>query len=387
MFYRYSHQTKQAEPIDEGNPWKLFQYLNVAKHDQLLVLVYIIACFIPNIPIPIFHPHGQQGSGKTTLCKIIKSLCDPSLVDAIITPKSREELIQVIAHHHVCIFDNMSKIPGWMSDILSQACTGAAFSKRRLFTNDDDVIYQVKRCIGLNGISLLIHNSDLMDRSILLHLDRIDPSERVDEAYFWTNFDKDKPEILGGILDALSKAIEIYPVISLEKLPRMADFAKWGCAITEALGINQREFLEAYQTNIKKQNEEIILNNTLAQAVISLMSDTQSWEGLMKDAWETLNDIADPNKHDRTFPKSERSLKRALDKIKTNLMDIGINFVQGNRTKDGIPIHFTRKVNFSTSNTLCTSTTINSINNEKRTMSNSNENSEVENNFSNLIDK
>lgn len=340
LFRRYAHQQKQENPKKNGNAWDIFKFLNVDSQHHLLVLVYIISSYIPEIPHPIFHPHGTHGSGKTTLCNVIKKLCDPSSIETIITPRDATQLIQVITHHHVCLFDNMSDLPAWMSDILAQACTGGGFSKRLLFTDDEDFIYQVKRCIGINGINLLIYRSDVMDRSILLHLERIEPSKRRDEKELWADFERHKAGILGGIFDVLSKAMGKYPDVRLEKLPRMADFAKWGFAITLALGKDGNDFLNAYDLNIEKQNEEVILNNTLAQAVLQLMSDTVTWDGTIKEAWQRLNEIANPNKLDNTFPKTERSLRKHLNRIKTNLFDVGVTYNIGKRDENGIPIYF-----------------------------------------------
>lgn len=350
LFKRYSHQERQiATAMEGGDPREVFKFLNIGKDNQLLVLVYIISCFVPDIPHPIFHPHGDQGSGKTTLCRVIKKLCDPSTIPTVITPRDNTELIRKIAHNHVCLFDNMSKLPSWMSDILAQACTGGGFSKRQLYTDDDDIIYQVKRAIGLNGINLLISKPDLMDRSILLHLERISPAGRMDEENFWESFELARPSILGGILDTLSKAMAYYPKVNLRLLPRMADFVKWGYAIACALDEDGELFLQAYQKNIERQNEEVIQGNTLAQAVAAFMGnhEIRSWDGTIKQAWKELHDIVDPNKSDPTFPKSERTLRRHLERIKTNLMDIGITYQIGSRTRDGYPITFQKQEYFT----------------------------------------
>jgi hypothetical protein len=322
--------------------------LNVDKEHQLLVLVYIISCFIPDIPHPIFHPHGSQGAGKTTLCKIMKKICDPSSIETLITPKEITQLTQVISHHHVCLFDNMSDLPGWMSDLLAQACTGGGFSKRQLYTDDEDIIFQVKRCIGLNGINLLVSKPDLMDRTILLHLERIAQNKRVDEKELWKIFEEEKPEIIGGIFDALAKAMNIYPNVNLTHLPRMADFAKWGYAIAEALGHNGSKFIKAYQQNVERQNEEVIQHNTLAQSVVTFMNDKDIWSGTIKEAWKELREIADPEKKDSSFPKASRTLRNQLEKIKPNLMDIGgITFDIGTRNMSGYPITFEKDCNFN----------------------------------------
>jgi hypothetical protein len=347
LFKRYSHQQAQVAPTGGGDPWKIFDFLNVDKDHQLLVLVYIISCFVPDIPHPIFHPHGSQGSGKTTLCRVIKKICDPSSIETLITPKELSQLTQVISHHHVCLFDNLSDLPSWMSDLLAQACTGGGYSKRRLYTDDDDVIYQVKRCIGLNGINLLVSKSDLMDRTILLHLERISPSKRTDEKELWENFERLKSEILGGIFDTLVKAKDIHSGINLSQLPRMADFAKWGYAITEALGHKGDDFMKAYQQNVERQNEEVIQYNTLAQTVVSFMNDKDTWNGMIKEVWEELQTIAAPDKKDSTFPKTHRTLRKYLEKIKPNLMDIGITYEISGRSASGYPIAFQKSTDLN----------------------------------------
>jgi len=347
IFKRYSHQQTQVIPKGGGNSWKIFEFLNIDSEHKLLVLVYVISCFIPDIPHPIFHPHGAQGAGKTTLGRVIRRIVDPSNIETLITPRDLSQLVQIVAHHHVCIFDNLSNLSPWMSDILAQACTGGGFSKRQLYTDDEDVIYKVKRCIGLNGINLTISKPDLMDRSILLHLERIDTSKRIEEEKLWEDFEIARPIILGGIFDVIAKAKKGYSDVKLSHLPRMADFAKWGYAIADALGGKGNEFLQSYQKNVERQNEEVIEGNTLAQAVISFMADRTSWDSTINQAWERLYEIANPNKKDATFPKTNRTLRKHLEKIKTNLMDIGITYRIGERGTDGYPITFQKNTKFA----------------------------------------
>jgi hypothetical protein len=346
IFKRYSHQQEQVEPTHGGNPYIVFQFLNIDKKHELLVLVYIISCYIPDIPHPIFHPHGSQGAGKTTMFRIIKRLCDPSELETIITPNDSAQLIQVLSHHHVCLFDNLNNIKSGMSDILAQACTGGGFSKRQLYTDDDDIIYKFKRCIGLNGINLLIYKPDLMDRSILLTLERINKSKRMEEKRLWENFEKVKAEILGGFFDVLSKAMGIYEEVTIENNERMADFTRWGFAIAEALGGRGEEFLNAYKENIEQQNEEVIQGSTLAQAVLTFMDGKTVWEGSVGDALTELHKIANPEddraflRNDTTFPKVAKNLRKYLETIETNLKDKGITFKIGNKEKSGVPIIF-----------------------------------------------
>ena len=149
----------QVTPVSGGNPDDVFEFLNISNDHQLLFLVYIITNFIPDIPHPVLHPHGEKGAGKTTMFKIIKKLCDPSSIEALIMPRDAQQLVQVIAHHQVCLFDNISGIKPWVTDLLAQACTGAGLSKRQLYTDDEDIIFQVKDLyyqIQYSGVELSV---------------------------------------------------------------------------------------------------------------------------------------------------------------------------------------------------------------------------------------
>ena len=346
IFKSYPHQQPQVEPKRGGNIEKLLDYLNIAKEDhRLLAMVVLVAYFLSDIARPILHPWGDQGSGKTTLSILFKLLIDPSKVAVFFAPRDLGETVQALEHHYFLCLDNLSDIPGWLSDLLSQAVTGGGLSKRKLYTDDEDHVFQLKRCIAVNGINQLIYRPDAMDRSLLIHHSRIDPARRRTETELYTEFEQDRPYLLGAIFDTLARAMEIRPTISLSTLPRMADFALWGCAIAEALGYSRDDFLEAYQNNIRTQNSEVVGGNTLAQAVLVFMEDKEQWTGTVREAFEELRAIAYPNiakdkplpKEDPSFPKAANKLRKHLERIGANLLDFGVRFKIGDySTREGV---------------------------------------------------
>ena len=356
LFKRYSHQQKQVEPKRGGNIHNLFKYINVKEENhKLLSLVYPISCLVPGIPHPIFHPYGDQGAGKTSMFTFFKLLLDPSKIDVLITPRNQEELVQILEHHYLCMFDNLSAFPDWLSDLLSQACTGGGFSKRKLYSDDEDIIYQIQRCIGLNGINLLVSRADLMDRTLLLHMERIEPSERKEKRVLMQEFEAERPYLLGCFFGALSKAIGIYPSVRLDNLPRMADFMRWGVAIAKSIGYKANDFIQAYQSNIESQNAEVINSNTLAQAVLTFMQGKESWNGTVKQAFEELGKLVVVTKDDNTFPKRPNKLRNHLNRVKANLLDCGIKFKieDFNRMEKGVPISFQKVAKVSSVSAGC----------------------------------
>jgi hypothetical protein len=348
IFRSYPHQQVQVEPARGGDLRSLFKYLNITDPDhRLLAEVLLVSYYITNIGRPILVAWGDQGSGKTTICVIFKALIDPSKLSVLFAPRDLGETVQALDHHCFLAFDNISSMPDWLSDLLSQAVTGAGLSKRKLYTDDEDHIFQLKRGIAVNGINQLIHRPDAMDRSILLRHSRLSPSQRRSERELFADFEHDRPYLLGAVFDALSKAMEIYPTIHLSALPRMADFALWGCAIAQALGYTQDDFLGAYHNNIRTQNSEVLGANTLAQTVLLFMTDKTEWTGTVKEAFELLHSTAQPRDKDPTFPKSPNRLRHHLERIKPNLLDFGVAFTLSEPTKEGTFITFQKVADVS----------------------------------------
>ena len=235
LFRHNTYDLAQVDPVSPGDPWKLFDFVNVAEEHKLLFLVTIISFLIPEIPHPIFHPYGSQGSGKTFLCTMVKSLIDPSSVGTFFKPNKTDDIGQQLNNNYVCMYDNFSNISNDISDLFAMACTGGAITKRKLYTDNDNVVFKLRNCVGVNGINLQIRRDDLMDRAVLLHLERISEDARREESELLKEFELVKPIILGGFLDAIVKAMNIYPDVKLDKMPRMADFYRWGYAIAEGL--------------------------------------------------------------------------------------------------------------------------------------------------------
>ena len=95
----------------------------------------------------------------------------------------------------------------------------------------------------------------------------------------WIEFEKARPRLLGAVFDTLSQAMALRNSVQLPKMPRMADFARWGCAIALALGYSEHDFLTAYEYDEKKRNDESLRGSPVASMVIELMEEQPEWEG------------------------------------------------------------------------------------------------------------
>lgn len=322
LFKRHQHQAAQVAPERGGNVRDILRFVNITEErEKLLFLVLLIAYFIPGYPHPIAYVYGPQGSAKSTFSKIVRKFIDPSLLEVVCLQRKEEELVQALAHHYLLFFDNVSNIPDWISDMLCRAVTGSGFSKRQLYTNDEDIIYSLRSNIGINGIELAAGKPDLLERCVLFELPRV--QDRVDETDLLTDFEHNQSKLLGAIFDAVARTLAIYPSItsqSIKPLPRMADFTKWGCAIAEAIGYTREEFLDAYRGNIGDQNDAILADHPVATAIIDFMANRDTWTD---SASELLTELRKMPGADE-LPKAANALSTKLGILKTNLEEAGI---------------------------------------------------------------
>ncbi|MEI8223785.1 MAG: hypothetical protein WCG20_01540 [bacterium] len=327
LFKRYTHHKSQVDPQLGGDVRRILDFLNITDEDQkILFLVWIISCFIPGIPHPLAYVYGPQGSAKSSVSRITRELVDPSQLGIVTFPENNNELIQQLEHNWFSFFDNVSYVDQKLSDCLCKAITGIGVSKRELYTNDGDVIYNFKRCIGINGINLDGTQPDLLERSILFPLKRMDDSQRISEEKLFKGFQEEKALILGAIFTAVSNSMKIKDQIVLGSSPRMADFAIWGCAIAKSIGYSQEQFLNAYNRNIESQTDEAINNSDIAVTIRDFMSDKKTWEGTPRELYQVLSEsLWNERSISRLeLPKNEVILSKKINQLEVPLGKIGI---------------------------------------------------------------
>ena len=330
IFARTKTMYRQVTPERNGNLDILDKWFRYKDENHLILQkVILVASLIPNIARPIQVLHGEKGSSKTSTMKLVRDIIDPAIVPVVSIPKTIDDLAVYISKNYVPCFDNIDTISNQVSDLLCIAVTGGGHTKRKLYTDDEEQVMFFQRFIVLNGINVVATRPDLLDRCILLELERIPPNERKEEKVLREEFDKDKPIILGAIFETLSKAMSIYDQVELNNLGRMADFTRWGYAIAEVLGIGGDKFLEAYLNNQNNANIEALESHPVGFAMYNFMEDKTVWSGSPTKLLSELEIVAGFEKIDTTnsnWAKTPNVLSRRLNEIKSNLLDLGIEF-------------------------------------------------------------
>jgi hypothetical protein len=339
LFTRYN-QTPQVQPSRDYESDIFDRFMNLTniknEDDKKLLKVYIVSLIIPDIQHVILQTYGEKGGAKSMLEVLIKELVDPSKPKLLSVHKDRMEFIQQVAQTHVAFYDNLKYTPQWLSDEVCRAVTGSGSSKRKLYTDDEAIVFEYMRCLGFNGINLILTESDALDRSIIIEQNRIDKKNRIPEQVVLARFYDIRPKLLGYIFDIIVKAMKIKSTLSLDEFPRMADFALWGEAIARAMGYEEMEFIRIYNENTGKQNAEAIENSVLGQVITRFLNGLPDidinkgfcYQGTTSQFLDELNTIAIKDKiniNAKGWPKAANSLTKRLKTILSNIRE-GLGF-------------------------------------------------------------
>jgi hypothetical protein len=162
------------------------------------------------------------------LSKLLKALIDPNVAVRSLSREERELMIAT-NNGYLLAFDNLSGLPHWLSDALCRLASGGSFAARRLYTDEEEALFEAVRPILLNGIEEIISRPDAGDRAIFMTLSPIVEADRRAEAELWREFESARPRILGALLDGVAHGLRTSNT-GVDRLPRMADFALWAAA-------------------------------------------------------------------------------------------------------------------------------------------------------------
>ena len=290
--------------------------------DFILIVSWLLATLRDEGPYPILVLQGEQGSAKSTAARVLKSLIDPSSVGHRFLPRDDRDLMIAAKNSYILSYDNVSKIPDWLSDCFCGLSTGAGFSTRALYTDTDEKLIKASRPIILNGITDFVTRPDLLDRSIIINLPRIDSRKRKTESALWPEFEQAKPKILGALIFAAQYALYNYNKVKIEESPRMADFYRWAIAATDGLPWDAKLFMQAYKNNIGEAKQTALESEPLADLILSLCESESQWSGTATKLLEKLQSLATDKS---ILPKNAASLSSQLKRIKPALTAYNID--------------------------------------------------------------
>jgi hypothetical protein len=120
----------------------------------------------------------------------------------------------------------------------------------------------------------------------------------------------------------------------------MADFTIWGCAVAEAIGYSQKEFLDMYELNRDSQNTQVLDAHPEVNLITSFMQDKDVWTGTAQELLEHLRQLTsfswNKGEKDIGLPKNANAFGRRLNLLQITLEELGVHMKRYYQNKQRI---------------------------------------------------
>jgi hypothetical protein len=342
-FRRPNGQLPLPVPSPEGSIELLRPFVNVVESEFRLLVGWMAAALRPPGPYPVLAIHGEQGSAKSTLARVVRQLIDPQAGALLAQPRGTHDLMVTAVNGWLLAYDNVSTLPTWLSDSFCRLATGGGLAIRAFYSDEDRKVLYSSRPIILNGIEDFVRKGDLVDRCVSLHLPAIGPEGRREESEFWNAFHETQPRIFSGLLNAIAGGLRTLPTVHVAALPRMADFARFGEAVGRGLGWPEGEFLAAYAENRREATTSAIEASVLATTILRVTRSIgfKEWTDSATRWVDQLSRDAGSKARRTLMPKTPTALGSELRRLAPALREHGVS-VTFNRTPDARTITLKR---------------------------------------------
>ena len=354
-FYRSENCRPLPLPELGGDVSLLWEHLNLQDKDkQLLTLAWLLEAMRPDRPYPVIEIGGQQGTAKSTFSRRLRRLIDPNQVDLRAAPRGVEDIFTSTQSNHVICYENLSHLSKNFQNAFCVISTGGGYATRKLYSTSDEEAFSAMRPTILNGIGEIVTRSDLADRTIYIELSKIDTY--IPEAQLEQLWSEDYPKITGALYSLLSRALAELPSVEMNKPPRMADYAKLGQAMLQAMG-NDQSFKAMYLQNRTDVITRAIEASPVALAILDFIEDANNlhkFYGTHKQLLIELDNYKPKFYESSAWPKSPKALGTKVQEIAPALLVRGVLVEKDKKPKNnGIHVSLSRvKLESSTRTTV-----------------------------------
>ena len=337
VIFRRSELTHPLpEPLRGGSLDGLRALINLSADDYRLAIGWVVAAYFTGIPHPILLIQGEQGTAKSNLIRSLLALVDPQPAADREPPADKREWAIFARASWAFSFDNLTEIPGWLSNSLCKGVTGDAVLQRALHSDEDIMVFSFQRVIAITTIAIR-HDlaGDLADRILLVEPEVLE--HRRTEAEVQAARQAALPAALGAVLDLAARVLRELPSTAVDDAPRMADFARVLAALDKVTGWDT---LGAYRAKVSAMSLSLIEGSTLARALYELATgpspgglDPSPWEGTATELLETLRRVCQAGGLAAELPAGERALGQKVREIAPALRRAGVDIRPGRRTE------------------------------------------------------
>ena len=258
--------------------------------DFVIIVAFMLDALGGRGPHALLFFKGESGSTKTTHAKMVRALTDPNSRPVRSKPKELRDVYVAAIKSGMLVYNNLSSLPDWLSDVLCVITEGSSDSRRELFTDDDESVIFARAPVILAAVNNIVTQGDLGARTLYAGLAPVPDFERKTEPELWKEFNEAAPDILGALLAGLSTGLRRLPTIKTT-LPRMATFAQLAMACESAFW-PEGTFAAAYEVNALNAVAEALDENLAVSTFHDFMEEVPDgkWKGTATQLYAALTE-------------------------------------------------------------------------------------------------
>lgn len=314
-------QALPGPELSERGIEELREFVNADGPDDFtLVVSWLLAAFGGLSAFPIAVLSGEAGSGKSRLAEKMRALTDPHIAPMRSPPRDLRDLFAGASNQFITCIDNISRMEADLSDSLCRMASGSAEATRALNTNAEEVYLTGARPIILTGIGdHWGQQSDLATRSLAIKLAAIPETERRTDVDLDAAFAATRPRIIGALCDAVSSGLRREGSVRLERLPRLADFARWVTACEPGLGWEEGTLAAALEAGRHESSATAFDADEVAKAIHAFILDdypVAGWEGTAGRLLTALNArVSEEVRRLRSWPGNPTAMGTRIERV------------------------------------------------------------------------
>jgi hypothetical protein len=270
--------------------------------------------FEPIGTLPVVCVTGEQGSGKSTLCKLIRIAYDPSGVPIGSPPREIRDLHVQARTTYALAFDNLNFLARDLSDAIASLATGGGQRARQLYTDSDEVAARFRRPTLLNGLSSPATMADLLDRSLLFELPARTEQTKESERELERRITAAGDELFAAALVAVRGGLRNLATTPAARWHRLTDGATFAIAAAKAIGTTKEQMEAVLRANRDSIDSLVISGDDFVTAVIE-WAKKEAWEGTTSELLSQLGEHTEAGKRGhlrKSWPATPEAAGRAL---------------------------------------------------------------------------
>ena len=264
---------------------------------------------------PMLLVEGERGSGKTTSVRMIQKTIHGATKTHNIRRNDEDDFAIYVLRSPVCLLDNADSFVDWLQDTLCTYATGGEWTRRKLFTDSDQVVLRPQSFIAITSRNpITFKRDDVADRCIIVRMGR--RSDFTPEAILMQTIEDKRHLLYGEWLWFLDEIVKRIRQGALHNVPagayRMADYTAIAHVVGDAIGATVDDVNEMLEGMESERDALVAEGDPLIDLLDKWLEDTRNvGRGITAaNLFKALSDMA--KRGNRSFYKSPSTLAQKL---------------------------------------------------------------------------